>query len=63
MEGREKPHTDKYKEIMNNWNYDASCMLTSLPVWDLKNLKHLIFVAPSVQYWGLLLKGFLPKRY
>jgi hypothetical protein len=35
MEGIEKPHTDKYKEIMNDWNYDASCTLTSFPVWDL----------------------------
>jgi hypothetical protein len=39
MEGREKPHTDKYKEIMNDWNYDASCALTLLPVWDLENFK------------------------
>jgi hypothetical protein len=31
MEGIDKPHTDKYKEITNNWNYDASCTLTSLP--------------------------------
>jgi hypothetical protein len=37
MEGIEKPHTDKYKEITNDWNYDASCTLTSLPVWDLAN--------------------------
>jgi hypothetical protein len=44
MEGMEKPHTDIYKEIMNNWNYDASCVVTSLPVWDLENFKHLIFV-------------------
>jgi hypothetical protein len=36
MEGIEKLHTDKNKEIMNNWNYDASCTLTSLPVWDLE---------------------------
>jgi hypothetical protein len=45
MEGREKPHTDKYKEVMNDWNYDASCTLTSLPVWGLENFKRLIFVA------------------
>jgi hypothetical protein len=30
MEGREKPHTDKYKKIMNDYNYDASCTLRSL---------------------------------
>jgi hypothetical protein len=49
MEGIEKPHADKYKEITNNWNYDASCTLTSLPVWDLENFKRLIFVVQSVQ--------------
>jgi hypothetical protein len=48
MEGREKPHTGKYTEITNDWNYDASCTLTSLPVWDLENFKLLIFVAQSV---------------
>jgi hypothetical protein len=49
MGGIEKPHTDKYKEIMKDWNYDASCMPTSLPVWDLENFKHLVFVVQSVQ--------------
>jgi hypothetical protein len=48
MEGIEKPHTDKYKEIMNDWNYDASCTLISLPVWDLENFRGLIFVVESV---------------
>jgi hypothetical protein len=48
MEGIEKPHTDKYKEITNGWNYDASCTLTSLPVWDLENFKRLIFVVQTV---------------
>jgi hypothetical protein len=43
MEGREKPHTDKYKKITNDWNYDASCTLTSLLVSDLENLKNLTF--------------------
>jgi hypothetical protein len=49
MEGTEKPHVDKYKEITNDWNYDASCTLTSLPVWDLEHFKRLIFVVQSVQ--------------
>jgi hypothetical protein len=49
MEGTEKPHTDKYKEIRNDWNYNASCMLSLLPVWELENFKRLIFVVPSVQ--------------
>jgi hypothetical protein len=26
---------NKYKDITNDWNYDASCMLTSLLVLDL----------------------------
>jgi hypothetical protein len=48
MEGKEKPHTDKHKEITNDWNYNASCMLTSLSAWNLKNFKHLIFVLQCV---------------
>jgi hypothetical protein len=48
MEGIDKPHTGEYKEITNDSNYDASCTLTSLPVWDLKNFKRLIFVVQSV---------------
>jgi hypothetical protein len=43
MEGREKPHIDKYK-IANNWNYDASCKVASLPFSDFENVKPLIFV-------------------
>jgi len=31
MEGRESPHINKYWEIMNDWNYDSSCKLMSLP--------------------------------
>jgi hypothetical protein len=42
---------DKYKEITNDWNYDVSCMLTSLLVWDLKNFKCLIFFAQSVHVY------------
>jgi hypothetical protein len=34
MDGREKPHTEKYKEIASDWNYDAICVLTSFPVLD-----------------------------
>jgi hypothetical protein len=48
MECIEKPHTNEYKEITNDWNYDASCTLTSLPVWDLENFKRLIFVVQSL---------------
>jgi hypothetical protein len=54
MEGRGKPHTDKYKVITNDGNYDASCMLTSLPVWDLENFRHLVFVVQSVHVVGTI---------
>jgi hypothetical protein len=39
MEGREKPHTYKYK-IMNDWNYDTSYMFMLLPVSELQHFKH-----------------------
>jgi hypothetical protein len=44
VEGREKPHIDKYKTITNDWNYDASCTLASLPAWDLDNFKCLFLL-------------------
>jgi hypothetical protein len=50
MEDIEKPHI-KHKEITNDWNYNASCTLTSLPVWDLENFKHFVFVAQTVQMY------------
>jgi hypothetical protein len=34
---------------MNDCNYDGTCMLRSLLVWDLENFKSMIFVAQSVQ--------------
>jgi hypothetical protein len=48
MEGREKPHADKYKAITNDWNYNASCTLTLLLTWDLENFKSLVFVVQIV---------------
>jgi hypothetical protein len=45
MEDREKPYTDKNRKIMNDWNYDDSCMVTSLTVWDSENFRNLILVA------------------
>jgi hypothetical protein len=48
MEGIDKPHTGKYREITNDSNYDASYTLASLPVWDSENFKRLIFVVQSV---------------
>jgi hypothetical protein len=44
MEGGEKPQMDKYEEFTNDWNYDASCTLTSYLVSDLENFKRLIIV-------------------
>lgn len=35
-------HTDKLKDITNDWNYDARSMLTSLPVSELEKFKRLI---------------------
>jgi hypothetical protein len=48
IEVTEKLHTDKYKEIMNYWKNDDSCMFTSLPIQDLENFKRLIFVTQNV---------------
>lgn len=37
MEERKRPHMNKYKKITNDWNYDASCGITLLPVSDLES--------------------------
>jgi hypothetical protein len=55
MEGIDKLHTGKYKEITNDSNYDASCTLKSLPVWDLENFKRLIFVVQTVHNLVMLM--------
>jgi hypothetical protein len=34
---------------MNYWNCDASCMLTSLLIWDVGNFKLFVFVVQSVR--------------
>jgi hypothetical protein len=50
INGRQRKAT--YGQVqgdMNDWNHDASCTLTSLPVWDLENFKRLVFVEQSVQ--------------
>jgi hypothetical protein len=41
-EWKVEKHKVKNKEVLNDWNYDTSCMLTSFLVFDL------IFVAQSV---------------
>jgi hypothetical protein len=48
MQARQKAHTDKYREIMNDWNSDISCRVTSQLVWNLENFRHLVFVAHSI---------------
>jgi hypothetical protein len=48
----------KYEEITNVWNYDTSCMLTSLSLSNFKNFKCLIFVAHSVHETAQLLVPF-----
>jgi hypothetical protein len=65
MEGIDKPHTGKYKEITNNSNYDVSCTLTSLPVWDFENFKRLIFVVQTVHtnVSGRWRQYFSPKHW
>jgi hypothetical protein len=35
VEGTEKPNNGKIKEMMDDWNYYASCTLTPVPVLDL----------------------------
>jgi hypothetical protein len=49
-EGTEKPHMDKYKEITNDWNYDAGCTLASLPVSDSEHFMRYIFVAKCTTF-------------
>lgn len=41
-------HTNKYMGTVNDWNYDGSCTLTSLAVWDVENFGCQNFVAQSV---------------
>ena len=35
----EKRNANKQKEITSDWFYDSSCTATSLPVWELQNVK------------------------
>jgi len=39
MEGTEKPHTHKYKEITNARHWDTTYVITSLPFSHLDNIK------------------------
>jgi hypothetical protein len=41
---RYRKTTYKHKDIMNDWNYNTSCKLTSLPFSNLENFKQFIFV-------------------
>ena len=42
MESTEKPHTNRHKYIMNDFNYDATNTLTSHKIYGLDNWKHLV---------------------
>jgi len=42
VKGQGKPHTDREKEITNNWNYDIIYRFTFLMVLDLENFKRLV---------------------
>lgn len=47
MKGRRKLHTEKYEEIMNDWNYNSSYRLTNSSISD-----HMFFVPWSLQFWN-----------
>lgn len=49
MAGREEPHLNEYKRVLNDWNYDVCCTLTSLLFSDLENLMCLVVVVQSIQ--------------
>lgn len=49
MEGRQKLHVNKYKEIVSDSNYVTHCMRMSLLGVHLKFSEYLMLVAQSVQ--------------
>jgi hypothetical protein len=56
MEGEEKSHTDKYREIMHDWNCDCSCTLTPFPVW------HIVIkiIYANTRLIGIIINSLLP---
>ena len=56
MEAKEETHKNSYKEFTDDWNYDASCTLTSLPDWHLQYFKRLTCVV-HIQYFVCLTIG------
>jgi len=44
MQSREKPYMDKYREVMNDLNWDGSYVLASLLMWGFENFMCLILV-------------------
>jgi len=40
--------TDRYRQIMNDWNCDGSCTVTSVLIQDLEDFQHLTFAAQNV---------------
>jgi hypothetical protein len=45
--------------VMNDWNYDANCMLSSLLVWGIEMYKCLVFVVQSVCRVMTVVSGLL----
>jgi hypothetical protein len=54
MKGREKPHMEKWREMMNNSNCDGGCTATSLMVFDLEKFRPLIFIERTVLIFSLI---------
>lgn len=40
MKSKGKPHMNKYKKTVSDWNYATTCMLISVLVFDLQDFKH-----------------------
>ena len=49
MEGRKQRHVDRHKKVTNGSYHDTTRTLTSLPVTNLEEFKHLIFGVQSVE--------------
>jgi hypothetical protein len=43
---------DKYKEIMNDWNYETNCELSLTSSMGLRKFQVLISVAQSIQWFS-----------
>jgi hypothetical protein len=56
MNGRwGSPYAAKYRIIVNGWSHDSSCTVTSLSVWDLKNVRCLVLLHRVYKYICVIL--------